>query len=85
MRSAASCCHPLHEISVPRGARNGPLLNPSSATVFTVLIAISPSTPHSASYQLSYSSGGNAAVLFPVSAPLCRSRCEPDCGVKVEK
>jgi len=33
IRSAASCCHPWHEIAVPRGARNGPLVNPAFAAV----------------------------------------------------
>src|SRR2546425_7503266 len=33
MRSAASCCQPLQEICVPRGARNGPLDNPAPGTV----------------------------------------------------
>jgi len=58
IRSAASCCQPLQEISVPRAARNGPLLNLVSATVFTILIAISP-TP---SYQVAEKSRQSAAV-----------------------
>src|ERR1700686_4563318 len=33
IRSAASCCQPLHEISVPRGARNGPRLVAGSFTI----------------------------------------------------
>jgi hypothetical protein len=33
LRSAASCCHPFHEISVPRAARCGPFDNPASATL----------------------------------------------------
>jgi hypothetical protein len=33
IRSAASCCHPLQEIAVPRGARNGPFDRLVSAVV----------------------------------------------------
>jgi len=44
MRSAASCCQPLQEICVPRGARNGPRESCVADCVFVtlVLIAFSP-------------------------------------------